>query len=262
MSITQKDRTISIPGDTAYFHIDQQGDQLKLYVPHNKKQRQVCLVRQLPITLLKHLGIRHPGQGVELAPIIIAPSLFVVDVILSQDGIIEVNGVDRPEDDGEDDSEDDGEEDGEDAGDDDTVVSVETSLQGIQEAMASMTLSHVERTVGYFPTTQRGPRVASADDEPIGTPATPTYIGSPDLPEQPELYKEFLGLVIQQAESVPSLPVLGSSVVASVAAHCNIDSTLAIRSNIPGEDLYKIGAAGELFVSYFQSSGFCFVSMY
>ena len=239
-SITQDNRTTTISEITGLFHLDQCEDQLKLYVPRDKKNRKVCFARQFPITLLKHLGIRHQEEGAKLGPIFSESSLSVVDEILCQDGIIEVDGVNRPED-------------GADS-EDEIVVSVETSPLGSQGVTSSVeTPPYHERNTSSLSERMDRLTVATTNDNPFWTPATSVSFGSPDPPERPELYKEFLGVVIQQAENIESLPALGSSVVASVAADYTIDPNLAVSSNVAGEDLFKIGAAGELFVSHAQS---------
>ena len=94
-------RTVSVfqkqHKDDAFFHIEKIGDQLKMYVPRNQEQQQVCLFRQLPLKLLVQLGVRVQGKGTELSAIITASSLVVVDTILEQDGVIDILGVTKPE---------------------------------------------------------------------------------------------------------------------------------------------------------------------
>lgn len=237
VSIIQNGKITAIPGDTAYFHIDREGDQLKLYVPRSKKHRQVCLARQLPITLLKHLGVRHPGKGVELGAIITASSLFAVDAILQEDGIIEVPGITRPEDDEE---------------EDDTIASSEMSALESQAVTSPVRMPLAERRTEYFSATHHRPMVANASDDPLWTPTTSISFTSPRPPVRPELYTELLSSVIQQAGNIEGLPVVGASVVASVAADCHTYPKPAVSSNDFDEELFKIGAAGELFVSRFQ----------
>jgi hypothetical protein len=68
-------------------------NKLNLYVPKSKQRRQVCLSRQLPIMLLKHLGVENSTGGREMGPIITASSLFVVDELLEDAGIIELDRI-------------------------------------------------------------------------------------------------------------------------------------------------------------------------
>lgn len=237
VSITLNGTTISIPGDCAYFHIDGNNDRLKLYVPKSKAARQVCLARQLPITLLKYLGIQSVGKGLELGAIFMASSLFVVDEILEQDGIIAVDGVARPLDDDE----------------SEAGSSSEMSPSEIPTTSSALRTPYSDRSSEYFSGRHHTQRSADIYDDPFWTPATSVSLGSPSPTERPELYQQLLGVVIQQAEHIVGLPAVGTSVIASTAPDRSFDPFLAISSNIPGENFFKIGAAGELFVSHLHS---------
>jgi len=237
-SITLNGTTKSLPGDSAYFHIDGSDDQLKLYIPRSKSARQVCLARQLPITLLKYLGIQSLGKGLELGVIFTASSLFVVDEILEQDGIIEVDGVTRPLDDDE----------------SEAASLPEMTPSEIPTNSSALRTPHSDRSSEYFSGRHHTGRSADVYDDPFWTPATSVSLGSPSPIERPEFYQQLLGVVIQQAEHIEGLPVVGTSVVASTAPDRSFDPILAVSSNIPGENFFKIGAAGELFVGHLHSS--------
>ncbi|ESZ98908.1 hypothetical protein SBOR_0766 [Sclerotinia borealis F-4128] len=98
VSITHNKIIISINVLAASLHTAQDDDGLKLYVPKEQRQRDVCLSRQLPIELIKHLGIPKLPNGAELGSILTATRFFTVDAILDSDGIIEVPGISPPED--------------------------------------------------------------------------------------------------------------------------------------------------------------------
>ena len=97
VTIKQCGKTETVPTATAFFHLDVTDMHLKLCVPENPERQQVCLSRHLPIGLLQHFGASAQNRGVELGSIITAKSLFVVDTILDEDGVIEIEGVCRPE---------------------------------------------------------------------------------------------------------------------------------------------------------------------
>jgi hypothetical protein len=228
------DETIAIPGEAAYFHIAQDGNKLKLYVPKRKRDQQVCLARQLPIKLLKHLGVQHPKQAAALASIITASSLYVVDTLLQQDGIIEIPGIDRPE-----------------VEADDDTIAVASPLPN--SATPSPMRTPYSESTSYLSERHRFPENLNPSDDPFLTPATSVSSTSPSYPVRSDRYRELLDIVIQQAESTPSLPREGASILASEASDGTIDRYLATKSSIPGEEYFLIGAAGELFVSCHQS---------
>lgn len=229
------DETIAIPGEAAYFHIAQDGNQLTLYVPKRKRDQQVCLARQLPIKLLEHLGVQKAKQAAALASIITASSLYVVDTLLEQDGIIEIPGIDRPEDEVDD-------------------GNLTPASQLPNSATPSPTRTpYSERSTSYLSERHRFPDNLNPSDDPFLTPATVVSSPSPSYPVRSDRYRELLDIVIQQAESTHSLPREGTSVLASDASDSTIDHYLATKSDIPGEEYFLIGAAGELFVSWHQS---------
>ncbi len=266
VSIVQGTETIAIPGDAAYCHIDQDNDQLDLYVPKAVKQRQVALARVLPLKLLQHLGVHPTEKAAGLGAIISSSSLFVVDEILQQDGIIEVAGVSRPEEEEEDEDED-----AEQRGGVVTVAVPQSGTQGScgvsqsgfqgsygityadlatnQAGTNPGRMSYDEGTSDYFSGGNHRSESGSANYDPFWTPATTASYGSQGSPERPELYAKLVEHVIQQANGIKGLPTIGTFELASVEAEAGLNAHLAIRSSIPGEELFKIGAAGELFVS-------------
>lgn len=98
VSIAQNKKITSVKLHTAFLHITQDDNQLKLYVPKERRQREVCLSRHLPIELLKYLGVPNFRKGAELGSVIRATSSFAIDAILDSDGIIDVPGIFPPED--------------------------------------------------------------------------------------------------------------------------------------------------------------------
>ncbi|KAF2188895.1 hypothetical protein K469DRAFT_748131 [Zopfia rhizophila CBS 207.26] len=226
VAIRQNNRDVTIQGDKALCHIDQQGDAIKLYVPRNKKTQQVCLARQLPITLLEHLGVERTTACAELGAIITASGLLVVDMLLQHAGIIEVEGVERPQDD--------------DASETDLSENTVGSGTGAEEGNSL-------HSVDDSP--PRTPTIANASDDPFLTPATSISDASPHVSERLDFYKELLDAVIRQAQALANLPNIRQTITAPGVCTNRIPSTsLAVSSAYAGERDFKIGAAGELFV--------------
>jgi len=205
-----------------------------LYVPKRKRDQQVCLARQLPIKLLEHLGVQHAKQAAALASIITASSLYVVDTLLQQDGIIEIPGIDRPEVEANDDT-----------------LALASPLPNSATPSPTRT-SYSERSTSDLSRRHRFPENFNPSNDPFLTPTTSVSSTSPSYPVRSDRYRELLDIVIQQAESTPSLPREGASILASDASDSIIDRYLATKSSIPGEEYFLIGAAGELFVSWHQ----------
>ncbi|KAI9641118.1 hypothetical protein NHQ30_010548 [Ciborinia camelliae] len=233
VSIVQNNNKTSIKVHTAFLHIVQDDDRLKLYVPKEQRQREVCLSRQLPIELLKHLGVPNLGKGAELGSVITATSSFAVDAILDSDGIIQVPGISPPEDYNErkptmfDASE-------------NTVSSAINSDSDIKTSLKSQYRAGFSAEDHHL-------RVESIDGS-LRTPATSgSYI--PRIShEQLHLFKELLDAVIKQARSTRGIPTAGNFLIAPISADASIEIEPAISSTVPGEGLFKIGVAGELFV--------------
>ena len=254
VSIMQDGRTTSIQVDTAYVHVTQDGDRLKLYVPEEHKQRQVCLRRQLPITLLQYLGVPDPRKGAELGSIITVSSLSAVDTILDIDGIIEVQGISPPEDEIESDSSvsRDSESITSPSGVPDTSPESNASFESVvnpeinASALSTASTPYSQRSAGYFANDHRD-RVNHIDGSLL-TPVTSVSDGFPSPPERHNLYKELLDAVIKQARSMEGIATFDDFLIAPYSAESSVDTELAISSSVQGEDLFKIGAAGELFV--------------
>ena len=223
--------------DNAFFHIEKIGHQLKMYVPRNQEQQQVCLFRQLPLKLLVQVGARVQGKGTELSAIITASSLVVVDTILEQDGVIEILGVTKPK----------------------TSIprsplvpttfmdSLATPVDSVSET-SSMCFSS-EPEMFY--------RAEYANHASNGTSFTPpgrdwhASHEAVEPVEQPELFQKIIDFAVHQANHIGALPYLGSYVEASQAFQDSFDHGLAVQSSSHRNVNNQIGAIGELFVSNF-----------
>ncbi|TGO71885.1 hypothetical protein BELL_0517g00020 [Botrytis elliptica] len=237
VSITQNKNITSIKVDTALLHIAQDDSKLKIYIPKEQRQREVCLSRQLPIELLKHLGVSNFRKGAELGPIITSNSFFAIDAILDSDGIIDVPGISPPKDYNESES-----------------LTLDVSQDVVSPAInADMGRSAESREDskhsghdGFF-VDEHFNRVESMDSS-LPFRATSGSRLHKSSPERPDLYKELLDVVVKQASKTRGIPVAGDVIIAPICAGFSVNTSLAINSSEPGEGLYKIGAAGELFM--------------
>ncbi|KAF7906551.1 hypothetical protein EAF00_000830 [Botryotinia globosa] len=215
VSITQNKKIISVKVHTAWFlHIAQDNNQLKLYVPKEQRQREVCLSRQLPIELLKHLGVPNFRKGAKLGSVIRATSSDAIDSILDSDGIIDVPGIFRPDE--------------------------------FCEASHQVTL--LEPHYRDEPSTEHHHVRAQLIDSSLRTLATPGTHPPEIPPERPDLFNELLDAVIKQARSVHGIPAVDNVLIAALSTNARIDTSLAVGSNVAGESLFRIGVAGELFM--------------
>jgi hypothetical protein len=224
VSIQQDRKTVEVPRETAYLHLDSQEDNLNLYVPRDQRRRQVCLHRQLPKTLLKYLGAANISAYERFGAIITAPTLVLVDDFLEHDGIIEIDGIQRSVEDEEYDSD---------------ASSIQRSSPQHQNAP------------GYLNTPTRPSDLHSRNSSRSRgfTPPSSVARSIPVTPERPDLYEQLLDAVIRQAEDISDLPNVKENIASNLAPVSGLSTLLAVRSPYDGEEKFKIGAAGELFVS-------------
>jgi hypothetical protein len=232
LTVKQSEKTVSVPISTAFFHLDASDGYLKLCIPQHPDRQQVCLSRNLPTGLLRHFGASVQNRG-ELGSIITATSLPVVDEILDQDGVIDIEGVCRPE-----------------TTETETTIPTPSIELDTVAAVSAMRLAvqrpslYQTQDYGNFDESS-GPGHQSeydADQETI------------DRVERPHLFKELISFVIEQAKLIEDLPIKGSHVLASRSSESVFDHGLAVDMDIHGRAWRKIGAVGELFVSVTPTS--------
>ncbi|KAF5878202.1 uncharacterized protein Bfra_000367 [Botrytis fragariae] len=234
VSIVQNKKITSVKVHTAFLHIAQDNNQLKLYVPKEQRQREVCLSRQLPIELLKHLGVPNFRRGAELGSIIRATSSFAINAILDSDGIIDVPGIFPSEDYSESEPS---------TSDASQVVASPAINTDAESRVTSPELHYRARSS----TEERYVRAQFIDSSlrTLATPGTHT----PEIPpERTGLFNELLDAVIKQARSVRGIPAVDGVLMAPLSTNARIDTSLAVGSNVAGESLFRIGVAGELFI--------------
>jgi hypothetical protein len=224
VSVQQDRKTVEVPRESAYIHLDSQEDNLNLFVPKDQHRRQVCLHRQLPKTLLKYLGAANIYAYERFGAIITAPTLVLVDEFLEHDGIIEIEGIQRSMEDEEYDS--------------DASSSQRSSPQhqNAPEYLNTSTRLSDLHSINSF--RSRG-----------FTPPSSVARSIPVTPERPDLYEQLLDTVIRQAKDISALPNVKENIVSSLPPIFGFNTRLAIRSPSDDEEKFKIGAAGELFVS-------------
>jgi len=236
VSIKQDHDTVTIEQETAYFHLDSQNDILKLFIPRQQGRRRVCLQRQLPITLLKYLGVKNATGCDSLGAIIVASSLFEVDEFLRHDGIIEVEGVDRPE-----------------TNEVDETASVANNTNStITQATHGFLINSDRKSSAAFISSNAASSISSPSRNSASsnlTSATSIFQHSPKPVDRVDLYRKLLTLVILKAKEISDLPEAGSMVTSCLPVQLGLDVWHAVESPFDGEESYKIGAAGELFVS-------------
>lgn len=98
LTLTQGRQSVSVESTKANFHLEHVDDRLHLYVPRNRCDREVCYIRQLPRNLLGFIKVQDPNAESIISGITRSSVLDVVDEVLKDAGIIEVPGVNRPND--------------------------------------------------------------------------------------------------------------------------------------------------------------------
>ena len=184
----------------------------------------MCLYRQLPNTLLKYLGATNISSYERLGPIIIATTLFVVDDLLIHDGIIEIEGIER------------------------SVEDVEYNSDAPSNQGSSPQHQNVAGSLDIPSHPLNGVAITSSHSSRF-TPASSVSRSNSVTPERPDLYNQLLDAVIRQAEEISDLPNIKETIASRLPAVFGLDTWLAVQSPHDGEEKFKIGAAGELFVS-------------
>ena len=96
MSVLQYGENYTVESSRASFHLDDSGNELRLYVPHQRKNREKCLMSQLPKGLAGYLGIYNSQADLVISNIIKSSGLSIVNDLLSEAGIVEVESVQTP----------------------------------------------------------------------------------------------------------------------------------------------------------------------
>ncbi|KFY15288.1 hypothetical protein V492_02105 [Pseudogymnoascus sp. VKM F-4246] len=95
ISVVQYGETITVENSRANFHLEEDDDELRLYVPRDENFREECYFRQLPRRLMTFFAISDPTMEALVSGIIGCRSLIAVDGILRDAGIVNVDGIER-----------------------------------------------------------------------------------------------------------------------------------------------------------------------
>jgi hypothetical protein len=262
LSITQNSKTVQVSEEKGYFHIEEENNVLKLYIPIGKKEQSVCLRRNLPISLLKHFGIQNSSGGVALGSIITAPDLFVVNEILLQDCIISVESVDPPaEEDSNEEHHSGGSANNRLFGNTTGAQNLGVDTLSVERASGfsrSRADSQSSTVVAVYEERHTNSSSTVVSERPIrfsdGTSLSPR-ISSPSPStihlNRVDLYRQLLSKILIQAMILGNVPQKGTKLISTLPITIDFDPEEAIRCS--DDYTFNMGAAGELLVSFFLS---------
>jgi hypothetical protein len=229
ISIPYGGELVSADPAPAFSHILEENGLLKIYLPKSKRRRELSLSAKLPMALLKYLGATEYGSQYQLGIIFGVSSLKIVDLHLIHFGIIEVDGVARPEGEDDDNDNDDNE---------DEVVRANGATDSLFDE-TSTTIEGSERDYASSYGLSRRYRGFQ-------------HVSTVEDMSQSQLFKELLNAVIEQTADIGDLPGSGQ-VLGTSATRTTISDSLGtlLSFSAPGNGEKLIGVAGELFVSSF-----------
>ena len=261
---------VTIEGEKARLHMEATNDHLKLYVPQEKRERELCFLRDLPEKLAAYLGIRE-REAVKVLGDILNGSASIVDELLEGHGIVPLPWTETIQ---------------------QSTLSygnLENDEEDVGEARAGLTSRQLSGSRESTPergrdTSQRtsnaGPRLGSYTNSSYGretafsygrstfTPATSSFTGSLNTPRssltptrvsvqlqaepiQTPPNTEYVALLnyVIAAAAAAALQTLGLPPLAEQSEPPRLtDTTFGKRSeNLIAHDI-KVGAAGELYV--------------
>ena len=259
-TVKQGSRTVSVPSDVGFLKISEEDGMLKIFVPKDNVQRQRCYRAHLPTQLMSFLDLAAQPAEKQLYRILNdRPS--TLNEVLSEEGIPEASGLQRP------DYGDDDRSDGASDGTSDDMVTVESSLARFSLTVASSRSPASRLTsVGARQSgesTAEQPRMRSGIRETIEdhfNQELQVYDDDhtdlePEVPESysPERYLKVLEHVSRRARAVH-----GSNTQEEIEIDLNSltleepsrgDLGIQYGAKVGGSVFRLIGAAGELFVS-------------
>ena len=92
MTISRHRSSYIVRGVRSNVHIDSDEEQLRLYVPKDKKERKLCYLNQLPQKLAIHLGLAD-SSAIRIMGSIMSASSDLLDDLLMEEDIVRVRGV-------------------------------------------------------------------------------------------------------------------------------------------------------------------------
>ena len=92
MTISQNGKEYTVRGAVANVHIDSGEERFQFYVPKDKKSRKLCYLNHLPKRLAILLGMKDT-TAIRVVGSIMAANSDLLDDLLTEEGIIQVSGV-------------------------------------------------------------------------------------------------------------------------------------------------------------------------
>ena len=261
---------VTIEGEKAKLHMEENNNHLKLYVPQEKRQRELCFLKVLPDKLAAYLGIREQ-EAVKVLGNVLNGSASIVSELLEEHGIVPLpwtEPIQRSTPSHENLESDEG-----DVGEARRGV---TSRQpsGSREVTPERGRNTSQRT------SNARPRLGSHSNSSYGretefsygrspfTPATSGFTGSLNTPRSSltptRVSVQLQAAPIQTLPNVEYVALLNYVIAAAAAAALQtlglpppgeyfeppelVDTSFGIRSENPIAHDIKVGAAGELYV--------------
>lgn len=232
-TIRRSERDIERRVPSSHVHIMEQENSWRIYVPENKKDRELCYSLSFPETLAKLLGISPTAR--EILSNVLTKPIYILDDILEAEGIGKVPEVARPPR----------------HSDADQEETVGEEITTSQETFAQLRSSGAQRS----PVVEAIPSSSSPfagrqsyGDPPDRNPETGEWTRAYN---SRDAYRDLIENVIRLANQT-SLPHLNSNTAMGdndFIEGFDSSSTFGIRSQGQLSHDTKIGAAGEVFVS-------------
>ncbi|KAF1811004.1 hypothetical protein P152DRAFT_483336 [Eremomyces bilateralis CBS 781.70] len=270
ITLTQYDITHRVPLPSAKFHLEHRNGRLDLYVPRRRSDQEVCFKQQLPSSIFRFLLCRNSRAEKVLGDIIQSSCVSVADRIITNAGVAELEGLDKPDvdDDDDDDAEDDY--DGSEENSPDSNQHRTSSVQGgVFMPAVSDTAPNSAPSQPASPSRDRLRSTSDAYDAPAlsRTSSSEEIVErdrihiSPEIPDRDSTsqmapYTELLKHIVEAAART-ALPNIGESVFSEpadpTALWTNLNTEAVFGPRLLDRD-NMIGAAGELFVFEFLCS--------
>ena len=87
--------SITVKGASGNLHIEEDKTQMRLYVPEDEDDREICYLSRIPETLVTHLVISDPAAVKVIGDIIQASRPPLMDRLLEIHGIISIPGIEN-----------------------------------------------------------------------------------------------------------------------------------------------------------------------
>ena len=242
-----------IPQNTGHVHIQEHEGGWQIFVPQNRDAREICYVRKLPHALASLFKITTlAGESISH---VLNSRTSVIDELMEIDGVGEVPGLDAPQRSNVENMDEDREEYEEEWLP--SRTSVQTNAEEIEPALReSGRVPTLPRRLGTPSSSSSGQESGEVSPSRIRPPLRSV---SPAVPEENgftrNAYRELLDNVIRIARHAV-LPHRDTAVLGIGRFHPGYvhDNAFGVRTQGQMNHDFKIGAAGELFVSAFKSS--------